>query len=119
MTSFFTSDDVGPDSDGILSLNFKGIDSIGTDLPAWAARVTTLSLNYNNMKSLAGIERFISLRRLHLNYNRIASFQELLRVPRKENLVELSIQGNPVLSKPSIFKDLCISFPKYRGSIIR
>jgi len=94
-----------------ISLNFKGVDCIGFNLPFDPSKIITLSLNYNNLKTLEGIEKFTALKSLHLNYNKIEEFHELLRIPNKKALTVLSIQGNPILSTQNILTTISLSFP--------
>jgi len=74
-------------------------------------------LNYNNLKLLDGIEKFTNLQKLYLNYNKIETLQELNKIPCKSKLLELNLQGNPILKFENIFYDICLTFPKYFPSI--
>ena len=94
-------------------MNFKGKDYIGLDLPLLPSNITTLSLNYNNLSTLEGIEAFTNLKNLYINYNKISQFTELLRIPNKAALVKLGVQGNSILSIPDIYINIASTFPKY------
>ena len=62
--------------------------------------VHELSLNHNHLTKLDGIQQFKNLRSLQLNFNRICSWDEFLKIQNPSALQELSIKGNPNLDIP-------------------
>ena len=63
----------------VIKLNFRDIceiDMVGSSYH----EIHELSLNHNHLQSLDGIEQFANLRSLHLNFNRLRSKNELLKV---------------------------------------
>ena len=62
--------------------------------------VHELSLNHNHLTKLDGIQQFKNLRSLQLNFNRIHSWDEFLKIQNPSALQELTIKGNPNLDIP-------------------
>jgi Leucine-rich repeat (LRR) protein len=65
------------------------------------AGIKELSLNHNQLVSLDGIEQFRCLEVLSLNFNRLASRAELLKLTSPHLLREINVRGNPGLESPS------------------
>ena len=80
----------------MIKLNFRDIAEIDFIEPMYH-EVNELSLNHNLLTTLDGIEQFKNIKILHLNFNRIDSWNELLKISNPLHLQELSIKGNPNL----------------------
>ena len=80
----------------MIKLNFRDIAEIDVIDPIYH-EVNELSLNHNLLTSLDGIEQFKNIKILHLNFNRIDSWNELLKIGYPMLVQELSIKGNPNL----------------------
>ena len=62
-----------------VNLDYRDITSIGIVDPIFH-KIKELSLNHNKISSLQGIQQFKRLRVLKLNFNKIKSQMELLKV---------------------------------------
>ena len=80
----------------VIKLNFRDIAEIDL-VDSIYHEVNELSLNHNLLQTLDGIEQFKNIKILHLNFNRLDSWNELLKISNPQHLQELSIKGNPNL----------------------
>ena len=94
-----------------LSTNFSEATVIDT-LPDFYLKVTKLSLSHNKLSSLTNISQFSQLTHLNISYNRLQSPQELLKVPHRENLLVLSIEGNPCSRHPDLIPIILTICPR-------
>lgn len=78
-----------------LNLSYNLISSLHSlahhPLPA----ITVLNLRGNNLVSLAGLDRIVSLERLDLRDNKLTDPTELARLTGAPNLSEIWVMGNP------------------------
>ena len=81
----------------VIKLNFRDICQIDDGVSPVYHDIQELSLNHNHLSSLDGIEQFRNLRSLHVNFNRLRSKDELLKIVNPQLLQELSFKGNPKL----------------------
>ena len=63
-----------------LNLSENHISDLGR-LGSIYGGVETLDLSYNNLSDLSGLERFVGLKTLHLEGNKIENFRKLLDMP--------------------------------------
>lgn len=80
----------------VIKLNFRDICIIDRVDDMYSS-IKELSLNHNHLTSLNGIEQFRNLEVLNLNFNRIGSRSELLKLASPHLLQELNVRGNPNL----------------------
>ena len=86
-----------------LSLNYCEISEIDR-LPNKYRSITKLFVSHNKLTNLDGIEQFTSLHQISLSYNSIEDWREILKIPNKEKVKYLSIQGNPLDNHPDHIK---------------
>ncbi|GMF21793.1 unnamed protein product [Phytophthora fragariaefolia] len=79
----------------------KGVHVLGRVPPTVCAPVTALYLSQNNLKSLEGIEQFMSVRLLSIGGNLIASDKEVARLVELAQLRNLNLMGNPLCDQPN------------------
>lgn len=79
----------------ILSLSRNQIKRL-ENLEAVAPTLEQLWLSYNNLTSLAGIEKLKKLKVLYCGNNKISSWSEVDRLKELPELEDLLLQGNPL-----------------------
>jgi Leucine-rich repeat (LRR) protein len=90
-----------------IVLDFNMIDSLGVFTSL--TQLTDLSLRYNTISSLEGIQHMISLQRLFLAGNRISELEQLTLLRPLVDLEHLSLAGNPVaMPEPCSAKNLSL-----------
>lgn len=94
-----------------LDASFRDLALIGA-LQSPDKSITQLNLSYNKLSSLEGISQFRHLTHLNITYNNIEDFEEFRKVARKENLLYLSVKGNPVSRHPDSTALLIGLFPR-------
>ncbi|KAK9481347.1 hypothetical protein V1514DRAFT_349629 [Lipomyces japonicus] len=84
-----------------LNLSFNLISSLHSlthhPLPA----ITVLNLRGNNIVSLAGLDRIVSIERIDLRDNKLSDPTEIARLTGAPNLTELWVAGNPFVKTHS------------------
>jgi len=85
----------GMESLRVLSLGRNVIKKI-ENLDAVAETLEELWISYNNLVSLAGIEKASNLKTLYMSNNKIATWNEIDRLTSLANLEDLLLVGNPV-----------------------
>ena len=98
----------------ILSLGRNLIKKL-ENLDAVSETLEELWLSYNQIASLAGIERLSNLRILFLSNNKLASWADIERLSGLSKLEELLLVGNPLYND---YKDNN-SLPDYRVEVIK
>lgn len=94
-----------------LTLNSRDILEIDK-IPHAYLSITKLYLSHNLLSSLTGIDQFTHLTHLSLTHNSISSITELLKLKNSENLLVLSIKGNPCVLHPNAIGNVLTIFPK-------
>merc|ERR1711865_183237 len=79
----------------ILSIGRNNIKKL-ENLDGLGARLEQLWISYNNISSLAGIEKLKALKVLFMSNNKISDFKEVGRLAELADLEELVLFGNPL-----------------------
>lgn len=98
----------------ILSLGRNLLKKL-ENLDAVSETLEELWLSYNQIASLAGVEKLSNLRILFLSNNKVASWADIERLAGLEKLEELLLVGNPLYND---YKDNN-SLPDYRVEVIK
>ena len=83
-------------------------------VPYEYTKARKLNLSHNYLQCLDGISQFRSITNLNLSYNRIEDLDELFKVSNRENLVAISLEGNPCSKNPNLTMLLLLIFPKLK-----
>lgn len=94
-----------------LNLSFSEI-SILDKIPGLYLKITKLYLSHNRLSSLSHIVQFQNLTHLNIAHNLISSVEELQKVPNRENLVVLCVDGNPFARHPDLTPLILQVFPR-------
>lgn len=92
-----------------LNLNYCDISEIDR-LPNKFKSITKFFVSHNKLANLDGIEQFTNLNQISLGYNLIEDWREILKIPNKENVKYLSVQGNPLDNHPDHIKYILENF---------
>lgn len=98
----------------ILSLGRNAIKKI-ENLDAVADTLEELWISYNQIASLAGIEKLVNLRVLFMSNNKIATMNDIDKLAPLDKLEDLLLVGNPVYNE---YKD-SNNLSEYRLEVIR
>ena len=96
-----------------VELVHKDIEVIGV-LPSQFQKIKKLYLSNNKIKSLEGIQSLKCLESLSISFNKLASFEELLKIDKKNRLFHLRISYNPLTKNPNYRRYLMLTFPNLK-----
>ncbi|TMW60867.1 hypothetical protein Poli38472_000909 [Pythium oligandrum] len=84
-----------------LNVVGKSLTTIGLIPPSLGVHVTSVYLSQNDLRSLAGLEQFQSVRLLSIGGNLLTRFSDVERLKGLKHLRHLNLTGNPICSLPN------------------
>ncbi|RPD57632.1 L domain-like protein [Lentinus tigrinus ALCF2SS1-7] len=92
-----------------LNLSDNMIDSV-LGIYTNLGGVLTLNLSHNRLESICGLERLYALERVDLRHNLIEESAEVGRLATLPNIVEVSVEGNPLVEFEEGYRIRCFDF---------
>ena len=87
-----------PSTSHIIFLYFLSATISMSDAFLMLGNIRTLVLSWNQLKTVAGLERMYSLERLAIDYNNIQYLQDAAGLANLPELMHLEMKGNPIES---------------------
>ena len=87
-----------PSTSHIIFLYFLSATISMSDAFLMLGNIRTLVLSWNQLTTVAGLERMYSLERLAIDYNNIQYLQDAAGLANLPELMHLEMKGNPIES---------------------